>query len=370
MRYFWIHMSLFAGVWVWMLYQESPPSALSILLCAGACALFFTLFYPNVRPWLLWLFSGILFIHGLHAEQWMGTIILVLHSSMFGAYLLTNKLFYAFIITNQLFIIGLFFIAPSSDWIVVISSIVVTCMIGYTYAHIEARRDVQMMYEQLTSEYRQLRRAHIQAENDVRMKERTNIARNIHDSVGHRLTALMMRLEMLAIQRKDETFRELKQMAEESLQETRTAVHALQHEEMEGISTVVHMIQKLEAESRMFIHFTTKQGVLSMRLSPEKNIVLYRVIQEALTNAMRHAQAKVVHITLGKTAIEDVYFEIENDADPSLQVKKGFGLSQMEKRMEEIDGTISVQTLGGTFMIRGVIPQDEGGAYDVERDDR
>lgn len=243
-------------------------------------------------------------------------------------------------------------------------------MIGYTYTHIEARRDVQTMYEQLMSEYRQLRRAHIQAENDVRMKERTNIARNIHDSVGHRLTALMMRLEMLAIQRKDETFRELKQMAEESLQETRSAVHALEHKEMEGLSTVVHMIQKIEAESRMFVHFTTKQGVLSTRLSTEKNIVLYRVIQEALTNAMRHAQTKVVHITLGKTAIGDVYFEIENEAERSLHVNKGFGLSQMEKRMEEINGTMSIHTLNRTFTIRGVIPQDEGGAYDVERDDR
>ncbi len=370
MRYFWLHTGLFSGVWAWMLYQKSPSSALSMLLCAAACALFFILFYPNIQTWILWFFSGILFIHGLYAEQWMETTILVLHSSMLGAYLLTNKLFYAFIITNQLFIIVLFFIVSASDWIVVISSIVVTCMIGYTYTHIEAKRNVQTMYEQLTSEYRQLRRSHIQAENDVRMKERTNIARNIHDSVGHRLTALMMRLEMLAIQRKDETFRELKQMAEESLQETRTAVHTLQHEEIEGISTVIHMIQKLEAESRMFIHFTTKQGVLSMRLSPEKNIVLYRVIQEALTNAMRHAQAKVVHITLGKTAIEDVYFEIENDADPSLQVRKGFGLLQMEKRMEEIEGTISIHAFDGTFTIRGVIPQDEGGAYDVERDDR
>ena len=55
----------------------------------------------------------------------------------------------------------------------------------------------RQLYEELLSEYRKLVRMNLKAENNARMKERTNIARDIHDSVGHRLTALIMKLEIL-----------------------------------------------------------------------------------------------------------------------------------------------------------------------------
>lgn len=66
------------------------------------------------------------------------------------------------------------------------------------------------------------------------------------------------------------------------------------------------LIRKLEAESHILVQFTIKQGVLSVSLSNEKSVALYRIIQEALTNAMRHAQAREVKIILGKSAKEDI----------------------------------------------------------------
>lgn len=369
MKYFWAQLVFFASVWAWMIYAQGSQPTISMLFGAIAFALFFMMFSPTVHGFVWWVFTSVLFIHGLLTDQWIATTILLLYGSVLASYRLRGPILYSYIGVQQLLIFAMYFIKEAEDWVFLVSSMLVSAMIAYTYAHIAAKRSMQDMYEQLTIEYRQLRRWQMQAEEEVRTQERTHIARNIHDSVGHRLTALMMHLEMLAIQRKDNTFRELNQMAAESLQETRDAVHALQQEEIEGIATVIHMIQKIEAESRMFVEFTTKQGVLSLRLSPEKNVILYRVIQEALTNAMRHARTKNVHITLGKTAIDDVLFEIENDITPSSPIQEGFGLSQMRKRIEEIDGTIAIHSLDGKFNIRGVIPIDHGGVNHVERDD-
>src|SRR5699024_4357027 len=124
------------------------------------------------------------------------------------------------------------------------------------------RNEQSEIYEQLLSEYRQLKRMHLAAEEVTKAEERTRIAREIHDSVGHRLTALILKLEMLHIQEPNEQYIQLKQMANESLAETREAVQTLQESEIKGIPAVVQLIRKLETESQLLVQFTIKEGIL------------------------------------------------------------------------------------------------------------
>jgi len=220
------------------------------------------------------------------------------------------------------------------------------------------RKEQKDIYEKLLEEYRKVKRLAVQAERNARLEERTKIARDIHDSVGHRLTALIMKLEILAIQNVHMDYSELKDMAQESLNETRQAVNALQTEENEGIATVVHLIRKLEAESHLLVQFTMKQGILSIPISNETSVVLYRVIQEALTNAMRHAQSREVHITLGKSATDAVSFEIRNSLFHRETITYGFGLTNMKKRVEEREGTLEAYPTDKEFIVRGSIPSE------------
>src|SRR5699024_10896185 len=152
-------------------------------LFALALGCLFMLFVPRAKPWVLWLFSSVLFIQGLYTEYSLATALLLLHASVLGAERFTHAPFYISLTINQLLITVLFLLSPTVHLVFLITSFLVTCAIGYTYTHIEARRTMEDMYTELTSEYRKLRRAHVDAENEVRMKERTNIARNIHDSV-------------------------------------------------------------------------------------------------------------------------------------------------------------------------------------------
>ncbi|WP_241558911.1 sensor histidine kinase [Oceanobacillus halophilus] len=231
-------------------------------------------------------------------------------------------------------------------------------LIFVIYGMTKDRKEQQGIYEELYGEYRKLKRMNMQLEHNARLEERTKIARDIHDSVGHRLTALIMKLEMLSIKQKNEAYEELKKMAKDSLEETRQAVKALQSEENEGISTVVHLIRRLEAESHMLVQLTIKQGVLSIPLSNQKNVALYRAIQESLTNAMRHGDSREVHVILSKSATGDLSFEIKNMIHLSKSIVYGFGIRNMKQRVEDVNGILHVYQNEKEFIVLGTIPNE------------
>src|SRR5690625_731904 len=144
-------------------------------------------------------------------------------------------------------------------------------------------------------------------------------------------------------------------MTKESFEDTRSAVKALQIEESEGIATVVHLIRKLEAESHLLIQFTLKQGVLSVPMTNEMSVVLYRVIQEALTNIMRHGETRHAHITLEKSATDDLLFEVRNPVHNRTPFKMGFGLKNMQARVEAIDGKLVIKQIDHECVVSGKI---------------
>ena len=223
----------------------------------------------------------------------------------------------------------------------------------------------QSLYENMLAEFRQMKRMHISKEEIAKAEERTRIAREIHDSVGHRLTALMMKIEMLYVKEPNEELLELKQLADESLQETREAVSALETSEAMGIAAIVQLIRKLEAESQLMVEFTIKEGVLSIPLSNEQGIVLYRVIQEALTNVMRHSTSKLVQIEIGKTATKGIQFTIQNPLNSKGKYEEGFGIRNMRARITELHGRLEVYQTEDKFIVAGTVPIYKEGNTDV-----
>lgn len=137
-------------------------------------------------------------------------------------------------------------------------SIIVCCVFLHRYlSEVELKNT---LYEQLLSQFRKIKRDSVEQEELVRAEERTKIARDMHDSVGHKLTSLLMQLEMLSIQNNSESLSELKQLARESLEETRFAVRQLKSTETTGIQSVIQLIRKLEMESHLHIRFTIEKG--------------------------------------------------------------------------------------------------------------
>ncbi|WP_042224437.1 sensor histidine kinase [Oceanobacillus manasiensis] len=358
MKLFWVRFGILSILWLCIITLNSDNVPISILFFAASLALYFFLSVGKFPNTLIVVLLVIGFIHFLIVGQESAfyTMALFYFYSLDGVYRISRQK--SLIVLSASLFLSLFSLLLH-DQLTVEAILVLTILYvlaGKVAVMITKREEIRQLYEELRGEYRNLKRLNLVAERDARLEERTNIARDIHDSVGHRLTALIMKLEMLSIQRQNEEYTELKRMATESLEETRQAVRALKIEENEGIATVVQLIRKLESESHIMVQFTMKQGVLSVGLSNEKSVVLYRVIQEALTNAMRHAQSREVRVTLGKSATGSISFEIENALHKATSFKEGFGITMMRKRVDEIGGRLEVVQTTNQFLVSGIIP--------------
>lgn len=227
-------------------------------------------------------------------------------------------------------------------------------------SHIE----LQTTYDGLQSEYRKLKRQVIVKEKNVRQEERNQIAREIHDSVGHRLTALLMQLEVARLETEDEYALEkinhLKSLAQVSLKETREAVKALKSEESTGLTSVIQLIRKLEAESHLQVAFNIRPGALSFPLTNQQSVTLYRAVQEALTNMMRHSGSREADIEFSILGGSFFRFQIFNPIKKRAELIEGFGLTAMRERLEQLDGTLSISQVQGKFILTGTFPMEKG----------
>lgn len=358
MKSFMIRFGFFCTLWGSMIYFTSDYTLISLSMLIASLLLFFFLSNEQTSPYIYLILSAILFIHGLIIQEVLFTSLLLVVVTMTALFRFVKSWMFSIIGINYVFAICL---AVNSN-----EPILATIFIGSLFIYLIIKlndmslqnKDQRQIHQETLAHYRQLKRMHVSAEEMAKTEERTRIAREIHDSVGHRLTALMMKLEILYLQNKDKQFLELKEMVNEGLTETREAVQTLQDSETKGILAVVQLIRKLEAENQLLVQFTLKEGVLTIPLSNEHGVVLYRVIQESLTNVMRHSSSKQVTILIGKSAINTLSFTISNPISSKEVFSLGFGLKNMQARVKEIGGQLNVYQTDQQFVIQGMIPNE------------
>ena len=207
---------------------------------------------------------------------------------------------------------------------------------------------------------KELMKANIRLNEMTIIEERNRIARDIHDTIGHDLTGTIMRLEMVQVLMDDdlelakEMIKNLKHSSRESLVKVREVVSTLNPNEniSKGIESIKDLINSFQYKSNIAIELKIT-GVAS-KCNPSTNIVLYRIIQEALTNAIRHGKADKIDIiiTYNKNTIE---LYIRDNGKGKEAIIKGFGLKSMEDRVFSLGGTISFHIVDG-FIIEVIIP--------------
>ncbi|QTM99070.1 sensor histidine kinase [Sediminibacillus dalangtanensis] len=229
---------------------------------------------------------------------------------------------------------------------------------------------VAARYDALLHEYRGLKRKAVSDEKLARQQERAQIGREIHDSVGHKLTNLLMQLEvarMEAGETKKERISLLKELAQESLDETRRAVKAWNEEEIGGIPAMIRLIRKLEAENFIRIQFSVKNRAFSARLTPEQAAAVYRAVQESLTNVMRHGPKREASITFESAGERIFRFEISNPILAGYRFEEGYGLTAMKERVQQAGGSLEILAFNSLFIVRGMFPlkkEDVAGGSD------
>lgn len=184
-------------------------------------------------------------------------------------------------------------------------------------------------------------------------QERSRIARDIHDTLGHSLTALNIQLEG-AVKLWDKSPAQAQQflgtakrLGSQSLQEVRQSVAALRQDPLAGQSldgAIAHLLSGIQSSADTEAAFSITQDIRLDRLLPANlNVILYRIVQEGLTNILKHAEASKIRLQLVGSA-QGVTLTLEDDGKGfnTTQARTGFGLQSMRDRAEAAGGTFVV----------------------------
>lgn len=187
-------------------------------------------------------------------------------------------------------------------------------------------------------------------------RERSRIAREIHDGVAQSLYALSLNLETAAelAQREragslSERLRRLVPLAKKTLLETRHYIHDLKPL-LSGERSLDHMVDNQAKEFAMVsgLEVTTSVDGDPVEIPMDKASGLYRILQESLANVLRHADASRVGVRL-TFAGEGVRLTVEDDGkgfDPDMD-ESGYGLANMHERAREMGGELHIEAAPG-----------------------
>jgi PAS domain S-box-containing protein len=190
-------------------------------------------------------------------------------------------------------------------------------------------------------------------------EERRHIARELHDSVGQYLAALSMVLE--AAKNKASGNRDLEEavrLTATCIAETRTMSYLLHPPLLEetGLASAVGWYVDGFAE-RSGIQAKVEISETLGRLGNEVELVLFRVLQESLTNVHRHSGSKTVAIRIGADS-QQVWLEIEDQGKGSANdlVRPGVGIAGMRERVESLAGEFGIRSSESGTCVRVVLP--------------
>jgi signal transduction histidine kinase len=197
-------------------------------------------------------------------------------------------------------------------------------------------------------------------------EERARMAREIHDSVGHHLTVINLQLQnarRFRERKPDEAWEEVegaRELALEALSEVRRSVRALKPLAVEGKSGVGALSALADNFGGTGIEVSFETEGRGRELSGEAELVLYRAMQEGLTNAARHSGSRRVSATLCFEREGGVRLVVADDgrgADGAAS-EGGFGLSALKERVEALGGTLLWgDRPGGGFALEAKLPE-------------
>jgi signal transduction histidine kinase len=218
---------------------------------------------------------------------------------------------------------------------------------------------VFILVNALMSEYRsrrelgivnqQLREYALLIEDRAMLQERNRIAREIHDSLGHSLTALNIQLANAVLYlhsnlaRSENFLTEAKKMGSHALQEVRHSVSTLRCDPLQGKLlnvAIFKLIEDLKYRTEIVFDY---QNEIAQRLPQEITTTVYRLVQEALTNMIKHSRATKVNISL-KLIAGTLQVQVKDNGVGFTPQENttGFGIQGMSERAKALGGKFNL----------------------------
>ncbi len=295
-----------------------------------------------------------------------------------GCGLLALKTKQILILTGLLFFIiscSNLWLRPQTD-VTVLSLISVILIIAagiirYLYRQLTATREEMSQLRRevgyLTQTNVRLQNHAVQEKEFILTGERDRIAREFHDTIGHTLTGLVVKLQAIeslvkiAPERVIEELEDSCALVREALRQSRLAVSALRDPEskvLQGRALWLTLCETFANCTGITIQTDFEAG--DDKIDDETNAVVYRFIQEALTNAYRHGEATLIDIAVWRRN-QELRVRVSDNGHGVKELQEGFGITGIRERVTELKGQVGWRSeYGKGFDIAIILPYGRG----------
>lgn len=190
------------------------------------------------------------------------------------------------------------------------------------------------------------------------LQERNRISREIHDSVGHSLSTIIIQLGAISKLSEENSPQvsqmsaQLREFAVKGLQEVRTVVHDLKPEQLTKQQLNVALGEFIyETKQHSGVEFVFRQNKPTIQLSKEQELTIFRGVQEATTNAIRHGKATKITLLMMYSANELIVTIMDNGVGSSDISLEG-GLKALEERLHELQAQLELKNTEQGFTVQ------------------
>ena len=302
------------------------------------------------------------------SNLYFGFSFIMIFSTIIDACLKLKKEIYPYSLLVGVILIYLVKVSYSIEFVVIISMFYVTffLLLLDLRKHLVIGQNTQNLYDQIRKYAYELEGAKArlmdyskQVEKISQLEERTRISRELHDSIGHSLTGVLIQvdacIQIMGVNKEKgmELLNSVYTNINSSIEMVKQTVHKLYPVGYKtNLESLRELINKFKLETGTNIQFVIAGNALE--IPPTVETVIYSNVQEAITNSVRYSGSNCISIKL-LYASEYIEIFISDDGVGAKDFKKGFGLTGIEERISIIGGTVSFSGNNG-FHIHMTIP--------------
>ena len=201
------------------------------------------------------------------------------------------------------------------------------------------------------------------------IRERNRIAREIHDTLGHTLTGLAAGIDAcIALAGDDKPALRnqldlLSKVSRNGIKDIRMSVSSLRPDAPERLNLKNAIEELVENTKRVAgVNINLDCDIINLKFDEDEEMAIYRIVQESLTNAIRHGKAKNIDVSIKKN-YGSINLLICDDGIGCEDIKAGFGLRHIRERVNMLKGQVNFSSEEG-FKVEAMIPIRWGEEYD------
>lgn len=241
-------------------------------------------------------------------------------------------------------------------------------MLVLLWTQLNEKERILHLNQQLNQANSDLQRANRQLEEYAKeeeqmaaTRERNRLAREIHDTLGHALTGIITGTEActalidVAPQAAKEQLKAITEVARQGMTDVRRSVKALRPDALEKYDlekAVAMTVEEMRHASKVEIDYSCSTSLKGFNNDEEE--VIYRIVQESITNSIRHGNASHIWIEISRE-YNILLVKIRDNGKGCTDIQKGFGLHHMEERLGLLQGELSYHGEDG-FTVEARIP--------------